>query len=71
MPSLVELPDAGIEPASPELQAASLRSELSGSPIQNKKFKKLFILKNMLLPGIYPPSWSSTPSTMTVWQFEL
>ena len=36
IPSLADLPDPGIEPDSPALQADSLPAELSGMPIENK-----------------------------------
>ena len=39
-PSLGDLPDPGIEPGSPELQADSLPSEPLGKPKDNKGMQK-------------------------------
>ena len=59
MPSLVDLPDPGIEPGSPALQEDSLPTEISGKPnerdiVNQIYFKKaIFLIKKTLFKACF------------------
>ena len=58
IPSPADLPDPGIEPGSPELQADSLPTELSGKPFIKNRRKQIEVFQakksylTLMAPGI-------------------
>ena len=50
MPSPADLPDPGIKPGSPELQADSSPTELSGEPIWLQHMESLIVAYGIYFP---------------------
>ena len=63
-PSPEDLPNPGVKPRSPTLQADSLPSETPGMPSSKHLSKSYSFFKNILCHGTFPIPQSGKDSTM-------